>query len=352
MDSRFLFLIAPCLSIAACGSAGNFSRALDEPVKMANSASSIARSAESDRIKAIALGNYSTNLADLVCNPSSGPLTAQSNLGVFSDALDTVQKVGEKPDDTSYAGYLRSFRKNSENINSEPEPIEITQKKIREKQVKLYKKCVAHFKQDVAANNLYTPPIKAGSTAAVATFLSLDKLVKLTLKNIEEAQREKAVRATISEILPQLREAHKQLSAEDDKSFGMRVQYQPGVVVDHTNLGEVVNLRRWYVAKEIDGIWQDLSVCRTSGQLNCLKSTQTRAGVNNFAESVLNYRSLASVDSGKVLTALDQSIKKIEDVDQGKISLAEVVDGLVAIADAVSGLDGAYKDYDKSKDED
>ncbi|WP_223524003.1 hypothetical protein [Pseudomonas sp. BF-RE-24] len=352
MLSRNFFIIASCVSIAACGSAGKFSRALDEPVKMANGASAIAALAERDRIKAIALGNPKANLADLVCNRSSGPLTVESNLGVFGDALDTIQKVAEKPDDTSYAGYLRSFRKNAENINSEPEPIEIIRKKMREKQVKLYQRCIGQFNQDMAANNLYVPAIKGGSSAAVATFLSLDKLVKLTLKYIEEAQREKAVRSTITEILPQLREAYQQLSIKEDQAFGLRVQYQPSDNVDHTSLGEVVNIHRWYVAKEISGIWQELNGCRVSVQLSCLNKAEIRTGVNYFAESVINYRSLASVDSGKVLAALDESIKKIEEADQGKASLAEVVDGLVALADAMSGLDGAYKEYDKTKDED
>jgi len=351
MYSRSFYIIISCISIAGCGSAGNFSRALDEPVKMANGASAIAALAENNRIKAIALGSPTANLAEVVCNTSSGPLAAESNLSVFGDALDTVKKVAEKPDDTSYAGYLRSFRKNASNINSEPESIETTRQKMRAKQAKLYQRCISQFNQDIAASNLYTPAIKGGSSAAVATFLSLDKLVKLTLKNIEEAQREKAVRSTITEILPQLRDAYKQLSIKDDQAFGLRVKYQQGDKMDHTSLGEVVNIRRWYVAKEISGIWQELNGCRVSSQLGCLNNHETRAGVNDFAESVISYRSLSSVDSEKVLTALDQSIKKIEELDQGKATLADVVDGLVALADAVSGLDGAYKDYDKSKDE-
>ncbi|MGX1187459.1 hypothetical protein AB7M29_005138 [Pseudomonas sp. F-14 TE3623] len=356
MYIRHLFILALSASIVACGSASNFSRALDEPVKMANGASDIAASAENDRIKAIALGAYASQkqapLADLVCNTDSGALTAGSNLSVFGDALDTVKKVAEKPDDTSYASYMRNFRKNADSINSKPEPVEIQLQKMRAKQLKRDQRCVVQFNQDVKVKNLYAPAIKGGSVAAVATFLSLDKLVKLTLKYVEEAQREKAVRSTINELKSQLREAYKQLSVENDKGFGLRVEYPQGNVVDHTSLGEVVNIRRWYVAQEINGIWLDLNGCRVSGQMDCLKSSETRAGADDFAEAVIAYRSLASVDSGKVLSALDQSIKKIEELDQGKASLADVVDGLVALADAVSGLDGAYKDYDKSKDED
>lgn len=116
---RLLGGVAIAALLTGCATSKHFNNALTEPAKASTKAAEVVASAANDVLRANALGLVDTPPADpteLVCATQEGLRAATSNLGQFGDALETVGKVAEKPDNVSFAGYIHQIRKNKEAI--------------------------------------------------------------------------------------------------------------------------------------------------------------------------------------------------------------------------------------------
>ena len=354
---RFALLLST-LTLAACSTTGDFTRAMDEPLKVVTQASLLAESAEVDVLKAHAVGMTSVQpiggLADVVCVRWAGPSVAQSHLSVLSDAVDTVKKVGEKPVDTSYAGYIRKFRENSE--NAAPVDVDLERAKAAEKARLALQRCKDLIASDWTADKSLSPaPTKGGTILAILpAILALDKLIKSGLSLIEAAQREAAVRATIIGLIPQLREARTALAAAPTAAFGPMVTFAPNALsvatdMNKSNVGATITLRRWFIAQQISAQWTYLQQCRDRKRPNCLGEPDVDRTLNTLASNIATYRGLAKIDSTKVLAALQTAIDGAEQSLKSAGNPANLIDAIVGLADAVSGISDAYGAYAKTR---
>lgn len=352
-----LFLALPLLLLAACSTTSDFSRGMGEPLKVLNQAAAIADGAESDVLRAHALGMSGTQspLSDSVCVKWAGPSVTQSGLALFADAYETVGKVAEKPTDTSYAGYIQKFRENTE--NGAELDVKTEQEKARQKAIAKMDRCKLLFLADIGPGVSLAPlPTRAAALPEIfGTVLALDKLIKAGLALMEAAQREAAVRATISGLIPQMREAQQSLSAPVTAAFGPVVRFpdvtaQPVLAMNSSAVGATITIRRWFVAQQIVGQWAYLQPCRERKRANCLGEPEVNRVVNKLVENVARYRALSRIDSTKVLSSVDAAINAAEASLQTGKNPANLIDALVGLADAVSTISDAYVAYDATKD--
>ena len=344
-------------ALAGCGTTASFTRGMEEPVKAIANAAALADEAEQNVLKAVATGlaPSSLTLGDLVCKPLGlGPGDVRTQLRAFGDVLDTVRKVGEKPDDTSYAGYIRKFRENAAAGQPPADPA-AEQAEARKKELERLSRCNALFKADTATGTQLRPLDGEGALPMFFTrLLGFDQLVKAILGQAEALSREAAVKRTIQMLLPGLKEAATQLKTVPTPTYGPLVRYAASSVpeaegMNGTVLGATVNVRRWYVAQQARTQWEYLSRCRAAADKACFGDPDVQAAANGFAASVYSYRSLAKVDSAKVQATVDAAVVAAEKSLEVK-GAAGWIDGLIGIADALSALDDAYGKYDKSKD--
>ncbi|PTT88405.1 hypothetical protein DBR42_09825 [Pelomonas sp. HMWF004] len=357
MKSTLAVAIIGVGGLAGCGSTVSFTRGMEEPVKGIANAAALADEAEQNVLKAIASGLATTSLSlgELVCRSDGpGPGDVRSHLQAFGDALDTVRKVGEKPDDTSYVGYIRKFRENQA-AGQPPANPATEQEDARKKEFERRTRCEALFKADTAGS---TRLASLDGNAALPVFftrlLGIDQLLKAILGQAETLSREAAVKRTIQVLLPDLRKAAVELKAVPTPTYGPLVRYLPGSAPDAENmngtvLGATLNVRRWYVAKQASAQWAYLDACRRAVDKKCFGEPAVQAAANGFAASVYSYRSLAKLDSVKVHATVDAAVVAAEKSLDVK-GPAAWIDGLIGIADALSTLDDAYGKYDKSKD--
>lgn len=331
---------------------------MEEPVKASAKAAAIADAAEQDVLRAYSVGMVADkvlNFSEVVCKAWDGPSATQANLSVFSDVLDTVQKVAEKPSDTSYSGYIKKFRENA--ANAAPKDIKAEQDEADKKAKASQLRCAGLYEADVAAGTTLASS-EAPPNAAMPLFftriLGLDQLVKAILSQAEAAQREAAVRKTIEYVLPQLEAASKDLRAEPTAAFGPRVRYKPGEAneatqMNTTALGATITIRRWFLAQQIQEQWRYLRACQERKGQGCLGDPAVQSAMNSLVLNVRAYRSLAKADSTRVLTALDAAIEASHASLQPSKSPSSWIDALVTIGDAVSSLSDAWDKYEKSK---
>lgn len=357
MKLKIAVAVIGATALAGCGTSASFTRAMGEPVKAIANAAALADDAEQNVLKAIAAGLAPPPFAldDLVCRPGGpGPGNVRSQLQAFGDALDTVRKVGEKPDETSYSGYIRKFRENAA-AGQQPTDPAAEQAEARKKESERLARCKALFSADTAAGTQLRPLDGEGALPIFFTrLLGLDQLVKAFLGQAEALSREAAVKRTIQVLLPGLKEAATQLKTVPTTTYGPLVRYAAGSApeaesMNGTVLGATVNVRRWYVAQQARTQWDYLSRCRAVADKTCFGDPAVQAAANGFASSVYSYRSLAKVDSVKVQTSVDAAVVAAERSLEVK-GAAAWIDGLIGIADALSALDDAYGKYDKSKD--
>lgn len=344
-------------ALAGCGTTASFTRGMEEPVKAIANAAALADEAEQNVLKAVAAGLAPPSLAldELVCKPvGPGPGDVRSQLQAFGDALDTVRKVGEKPDDTSYAGYIRKFRENAAAGQPPADPA-AEQAEARKKEFERLVRCKALFKADTDTGTQLRPLDGEGALPMFFTrLLGFDQLVKTMLGQAEALSREAAVKRTIQMLLPALKDAATQLKMVPTSTYGPLVRYGAGSApeaegMNGTVLGATVNVRRWYVAQQARAQWDYLSRCRAAVDKTCFGDPAVQATANGFAASVYSYRSLAKVNSVKVQASVDAAVIAAEKSLEVK-GAAAWIDGLIGIADALSALDDAYGKYDKSKD--
>ena len=358
MQINKIVVAAFCASaLAGCSTTASFTSGMEEPVKAITNAAALADEAEQNVLKAVAAGLAPTSLAldDLVCRPvGPGPGSVRSQLQAFGDALDTVRKVGEKPDDTSYAGYIRKFRENAAAGQPPADPA-AEQADASKKELERLVRCKALFKADTASGTQLRPLDGEGALPLFFTrLLGFDQLMKVFLGQAEALSREAAVRRTIQILLPGLKESATQLKTVPTPTYGPMMRYVSGSApeaegMNGTVLGATVNVRRWYVSHQARTQWDYLSRCRAAADKTCFGDPAVQAAANGFAASVYLYRSLAKVDSVKVQATVDAAVVAAEKSLEVK-GAAAWIDGLIGIADALSALDEAYGKYDKSRD--
>lgn len=342
-------------SLAGCSTTASFTSGMEEPVKAMANAAALADEAEQNVLKAVAAGLTPPSMAleDLVCKAvGPGPGGVRSQLEAFSDALDIVRKVGEKPDDTSYAGYIRKFRENAAAGHPPADPTD-EQADARRREIERFVRCKALFKADTATGTQLRPQDGEGAPMLFTRLLGSDQLMKTFLGQVEALSREAAVKRTIEMLLPGLKESAMQLNMVPTPTYGPLMRYVPGSApeaesMNGTVLGATVNVRRWYVSQQARTQWDYLSSCRAAADKTCFGDPDVQAAANGFAASVYSYRSLAKIDSVKVQATVDAAVVAAERSLKDK-SAAAWIDGLIGLADALSALDDAYGKYDKSK---
>ncbi|WP_157201233.1 hypothetical protein [Massilia sp. Root418] len=361
----FLPAVAALFTLAAlggCSTAKTFNNALEEPVAALAKAAAVVQAAESDVIQANALGlveQPAANPQSLVCGAPEGLSATAADLQQFSDALETVSKVATKPDDTSFAGYVKQIRKNKEaQANADGAPGAELQAAAKKKKDN-FNRCMALFAADTAANAKLSadPALNATAIApVVGLIMAWGDLAKELLKYGEAAQREKAVRATVASLLPQLEEARKEL-AEDTKDgkFGSKVVYPASASplatqMNRSNLGASITIRRWMTAKSIRANWDSLAPCRSAATpRNCLASAADRAAAAELSLQIANYRSLYKIDDKKILDALKAGLDQAQKAN-ASVSLPDLMDALMGIGDAVTSISDKVDAVHKARD--
>lgn len=359
MQNKLIYT-ACLLLLSACGTTSRFTEGMKEPVKATSQTASTADDAEQDVLKAFSIGKLASSPApdslptSRVCRPISGSTAVSRYLGVFSDALDTVQKVGAKPEDTSYAGYVKQFKKNASNMES------WNSKTAREEQEKKDEdqatRCEALFEADRAPGVVLKAIGAPGKNfiAITGSILAIDKALKLALSSFEATQRELAVHKTIENLLPQMKDAREQLKTPPDVSFGPFVQYLdgagPAADMNKTVVGATINIRRWFVTQTLLAQWDYLSTCRKA-KTSCAGDPNVIAAMQSFSANIQTYRSLAKLDPNKTLATLDTAITSTENSLKVSKNPVDWIDALIDVAGAFSDFSDAYDKTKKSKDE-
>jgi hypothetical protein len=344
------------LALGACVSA-EFTKGMAEPVQTLKQSARVTGGADGDVLKAYAAGMVSDavipSLPDLVCIPSAGPAVVSKNLGVFADSLDVVKQVGEKPSDTSYAGYIKKMRENAANAasagagNNDEAAAQL-------KLVKQWTRCMALLAADDSQDSLQRMPKASGALpAGIGKTLALDAVLKVLLGQIESAQREAAVQDTIKALIPVLESAREELKQAPSASFGPFVKYPddqasaPAFEMNKTIVGAAVNIRRWLLAKQIASQWTALATCRTA--MSCLKDPATHRVLDDFTTNVVQYRALARVDAAKIVSSLDTAIAAARSSFEAGKKIENWIDSLIAVSDAVTDLSDVYGKFEEAK---
>ncbi len=330
------------LLTAGCATTSEFSREMADPILALNGAASLAGDATDDVLQAAALGRAkpAMPLENLVCQPARGPAEVQAELTEFSDAFDLVAKVGAAPTDTTYAGYIRQLRLNAANAAANPDLGDDDD--TAKKRIAAQTHCMSAFREDVAVRELDTlRESPRPDVTVLAAIVAIDQVMKGVLGQVEAAQREEAVRKTLNKLLPLLKGASTRLRKAPDGNFGPHVAYPAGTDsagLNKTRLGAMVAVRRWSVASRIDARWKALDACRSSGDPKCMGDAGTQATLAGLVADARTYRSLAAVDPGQVMDALDAAIQAANDALAADKKPTSWLDALVGVGDAVSGL--------------
>ncbi|MBB3639657.1 MULTISPECIES: hypothetical protein [Variovorax] len=326
---------------------------MDDPIKMVGKASSIAGDATSTVIALQAIGVSSdvlvTPVSTLACEyPNTGTAAAVRTLSVYSNGLEIVQDIGSAPEDKSYAGYIRQFKKNNEALTSKAKTDVQRQAEVHALLARQQARCVAMLAADLNASTTFhsLPGITGGATPAiVGTLISLDKLAKTLLEQAERLQREAAVRKTLDDLTPQFESATRVLAAEPNTFFGPLVVYDPSMDNEATRmnksvLGAALTIDRWMTAKVMVQQWRALAPCRVTVELGtqCLGDAQRLAVANAFAANARKYQALSQLDAERLLNGISKA------TDAAKS--ASRLDGVGGFLDALMGLAGALSDVD------
>lgn len=368
--------LAFVLSLSACGTVDV--TALEDASKSLAQASSVAAEADRDLLRAYSLGmnkSAASKLEETVCGgqvieatadapkhvQGSGASAVQSYLSVYPDSLDSIQKVGKTPTDTSYTGYVKKMRDNQKAIDGMPEEKKQAEKeKARLARLDALNRCLDLYRADSSAGSRLTAPpdMKAlgllPAVPIIPLFLALNKFAKTIVATAEKAQREEAIKETVKQILPQLDEAAKAMNVTAGAEFGSKVEYPVGVKgaavdMNQTVLGATITIRRWFLAQQINEQEAYLADCQAK-VAHCLGSPTVQAAMNAFAVNVQAYRALTQVDTIKIQKALKDTVAATQKaVDDANTKPLDLLDSLVTIADSLSDMASAHDAYEKAK---
>jgi hypothetical protein len=359
MKAAAVVLVASACLCGCATTGANFSAALKKPAEAAGKAKTTVDQATVDFTKARFFGmagETSFNLRDVVCVVPTPLLSASNGLSAFPDALDTIKDVGEKPDDTSFAAYVKAFRKNAANIDAasgDPKAIfDAANKKAEQELAKQITRCIGLFDGDQhAALNLGRKGELGTKGAGVAVFQAVIALTKGIFGYYEQIQREAAVRKTVIATLPALNASVEKLGGPpaNGTAYVVYPDNAPQAKENNTLFGTVINIRRWMVAKQLEAISGELAACRANdgAKRNCLGDAGKRRDAEEAVDLASQYRSLAAIDTDDVIKTLKDAVAKAGDA--GQMSFEQLLDGLVAIGDALDSVSKNYDDYKKAK---
>jgi hypothetical protein len=81
---------------------------------------------------------------------------------------------------------------------------------------------------------------------------------------------------------------------------------------------------------------------------DCVKNPRMQAAADDLAASVLQYRSLAKIDTDKVIDALQKGVERTKSSIDGK-SIKDIYDGLSEIGGALGDVGKSYSAYEKAR---
>lgn len=369
------------LMCGGCASIGDINKAFEKPSAAAAKAAAIAQESDKEIIALIALGavpvtdapNY--NVKDksqvdgypsqsLICDSDAGIKNVVDNLGVFTDAITTIDRVAEGPKGGTYAAYIQKFSENQAAIKRNGIDIQKEKDDAIEDAKGTRKKCYSLVEGDlVYAKATTTINANQAFLPGLAGILSLDGLIKSILGAAEQAQRNKAIIATVKNLVPQLEDASRQLKHATNKDgklipngelFQFTIRYLPSGIspdaerISATTLGQAITIRRWAIAQRIKARWLDLKDCRMTKPSPCVTDTKLRVA-DELATNIYTYRALADVDSDKLLEQLDKAIDNAKNAAT-TTSLAGLIDSILAIGDTLNGISDKYSGYRKTRE--
>lgn len=354
MGCRNSILLACCF-LAACGTPDDFTRGMAEPAQALQRSADIAEEAEHDILQSYFIGmlDEAAGLGAVVCIPWSGTALVSAELGLFGQAVETVRLVGTTSNDPGYAGYVRSMATRSDALASLSPAAQETEQQATAMQEQ---RCQQLFAADVAAEpalkSLDTGP--AALIVALAPLLAFDVLVKTILTDAGILQREVAVRAAISALIPRLTAANQGLRAAPNAAFGPMVRYAPGsansdaAAMNATNLGATINIRRWFLARQIATQSAYLGPCRRKERSDCLADPTMRGVARAISGNVRLYRAVARIDTQAITTALDEAIEVAKDSIDPMKNPARLIDSLLTLSSSMTDVSRAYAQYNKT----
>ncbi|WUR11816.1 hypothetical protein E7V67_019210 [[Empedobacter] haloabium] len=358
MKIRYAVTICSAAMLSGCATAPNFTKALEGPVAAANAAKLVVQQADLDIDKARAMGlvgDYNKSAADLVCKPLESTVGTLRSLSAFGEAVELVKDVAEKPEDDSYASYLQQFRKNKKSIADAAgrNDIDLAMEKSRkedEAATKAMERCATLYASDVRPANRLDPAY--GTPESFKSLGALSSLVKGILAAIESGQRAEAVRKTAVALIPGLKLAQQQLSAapqpkQPHVAYSFDSVDTEARLMGETRLGATINLRRWFVARQIEHSLAKARQCK--GETACLGDPLMRITLDNLASDIHTYRELATIDTVQILSDMKAGIDKAEQAGRSPGNWAQVLDALVNIYDALGGLSSRYHDWQASR---
>jgi len=360
-----MIALACATAFSGCATQGNYKRATANIDTNIKNLTQVTDDAAKDALRATVIGatNAVPDKQSIVCVGQRGPHSTSIALEVFPDAIEAVLKVGEKIDDTSYAGYLRQLKKYQAAINaakqSKNKNPDGSVKPSDNIDQKAFDRCTSLFKDDNSVPQLTGIPAdeEKGMTALAAIPL-VDAIAKAVLGAVDKLKQGQAVKVTVDATIPPMEEAYAYLNSEPKSDFGPAVTYPPNLKEDKKNehpalemnrsiLGKTITIRRWFAAKRASVLFDKLGECRKEKKLNCLSEASTRRDIDDFVEAVYTFRVLAAIDVPDVLEKLDASIKTAK--NSTKPTAADALDALVEIADALGGITDAYGKYESAK---
>lgn len=357
MKIRYAVPLCSAAMLSGCATEANFSKALEKPVEAANAARLVVQQAERDIEKARAIGwvGTGTTAVKLVCEPLDSTAGTLRALGAFGQAIELIKDVAETPAGDSYATYLQQFRKNKASLAAAAgmNDAQLAEAQFNKEQARAEaatKRCSALYASDVAAGSTLAPT--EGTPQSAASLGALSSLVKGILAAVESAQRADAVRKTAVALVPGLTLAHKQLSAAPAPGQP-RVEYRglaagsPALAMDESRLGATINVRRWFVARQIEHSVAKVRACQRNEA--CLADPLMRTTLDNLATDIASYRQLAAIDTVVILDGLKVGIGEAEQASVSAGSWAQVLDALLHIYDALGGLNKQYDDWQASR---
>lgn len=355
MRHRLAVLIA-CGLLAACSTTVSITRGMAAPVESLRRSAAIARDADHDMLEAYFIGQIDepATLVGIVCVPWSGPERASADLELFSRSLDAVRLAGDPGGDPGYGGLERKLAKNK----AAPSSLSIAtaREQAAAAMERQQQRCQRLFAADASADpslkSLDTGP--AALITALSPLLAIDNLIKKIANDIEVMQREAAARATVQALIPSLKEASRSLRAAPTAAFGPMVRYAPAwagsdaVAMNGSNVGATINVRRWFLARQILALSTYLAPCRRRERSDCLADPALRSAARELSHAVRVYRAVAKVDAVAITRALDNAILAAQDSLDTLKSPADVLDALITLSSATTDLSAAYDRYERS----
>jgi hypothetical protein len=350
-------ITALTLPLYGCPSIDGISQALKGPVAAAKTAAEVSVSAEQDILRAELLGAIpsptSFHLPTVICTPGVGPSTVGTNLGTFVDALATIDKVASKPANTSYAALFKKLKDNNDaqakSYDKERDEAVAERKRDRER-------CQELAEADLEQSSIYSPTPVAGAGVAksLATFVALDELAKALLSAKVQVSTAAAVKTTVTKLSDQMDKAVVSLKAVPTDEFGPRVVFTPNdslaAKMNGTTFGATITIRRWWVAKTVQGIATDLAQCRKgSPSTGCLSSIQQQQAADAFVTAAYQYRALARINTDTTIKLLSEGVGLARKAATDT-SVTGFVDAFSSIGTALSDVNDKYNAYQKTRD--